>query len=184
MAILFGAARWRDIVKIHPAAELFPMGSEEELTTLSNDIAANGLRQGITLWTLADLAKVGKPRHAESVLDWSRRKGFDLFLLDGRNRLTAIERIADPKQRADKLEEAFDVTCYDCPPIICWGEVCDPYKRVVSLNLHRRHLTRAQKRALIEKLLRSNPERSDNATAALTRCDVSTGCPLGPDRGC
>lgn len=53
--------------EIHPAAELFPLMSEEELDALAADIKANGLRQKLTLDS-------------------------DGRLLDGRNRLRACER--------------------------------------------------------------------------------------------
>ena len=29
---------WRNLIKVHPAAELFPMMSDDELKTLSEDI--------------------------------------------------------------------------------------------------------------------------------------------------
>jgi hypothetical protein len=34
---------WRDQIKLHPAADLFPMMSPDELKTLGEDIKANGL---------------------------------------------------------------------------------------------------------------------------------------------
>ncbi len=33
---------WRDVIKIYPAADLFPMMSPDELKTLGEDIRANG----------------------------------------------------------------------------------------------------------------------------------------------
>ncbi|MGH7136608.1 MAG: hypothetical protein ACREHD_12775 [Pirellulales bacterium] len=50
---------------VHPAAELFPMLEAAELTTLANDIAANGLLEPLVVW--------------------------DGLLLDGRNRRRACE---------------------------------------------------------------------------------------------
>ena len=58
---------WRDVLPIHPAAELFPLMSESELRELGEDIKANGLRTSIVLYE-------GK-------------------LLDGRNRLDAMELV-------------------------------------------------------------------------------------------
>ena len=55
---------WRDHLKIHPAAELFPLMSEPELRELGEDIRANGLLSPI-------------------IID-------DEKLVDGRNRLDAI----------------------------------------------------------------------------------------------
>ncbi|MFL5253142.1 MAG: hypothetical protein ACJ8AI_09645, partial [Rhodopila sp.] len=42
---------WRDKIKVHPAADLFPMMSDAELDALANDIAEHGMHQGIVLWT-------------------------------------------------------------------------------------------------------------------------------------
>jgi len=63
---------WRDVLKIHPAADLFPLMGLDELKTLGEDIKANGLRQRIVLWSRADEEPV---------------------LLDGRNRLDAMEAV-------------------------------------------------------------------------------------------
>src|SRR5688572_24079499 len=91
-----GGASWRDRIEIHPAAELFPMLSEAELDELAADIAANGLRQGVVLWT-PDPRSKGRRNHKQ------------LFLLDGRNRLEALERaIGDPIERDALLTEALD----------------------------------------------------------------------------
>jgi hypothetical protein len=56
---------WRDVLKIHPAAELFPMMSADELRELGEDIKKNNLHEGVAL--------------------------LDGMLLDGRNRLDAME---------------------------------------------------------------------------------------------
>ena len=58
-------SKWRD--KVHPAADGFPMMPEDELAKLTEDIKANGMRFPITL-------------------------DKDGGLLDGRNRLEALER--------------------------------------------------------------------------------------------
>lgn len=62
---------WRDVLPIHPACELFPPMSPDELRALGEDIAKNGLTSPIVLWR-AD-------KRAPAVL------------LDGRNCLDAIE---------------------------------------------------------------------------------------------
>jgi hypothetical protein len=65
-------ASWRDTYKVHPAADAFPMLSDDELAKLGEDIKANGLKQPIVLF--------GKPKDEPTVLD-------------GGNRLEAMARI-------------------------------------------------------------------------------------------
>ncbi len=38
---------WRDVLKVHPAAELFPIMEADELQKLAIDIKKNGLQQKI-----------------------------------------------------------------------------------------------------------------------------------------
>jgi hypothetical protein len=38
---------WRDQYKVHPAADVFPMMSDDALAKLGEDIAVNGLREAI-----------------------------------------------------------------------------------------------------------------------------------------
>jgi hypothetical protein len=59
---------WRDHLKVHPAAELFPLMSPDELRELANDIRAHGLR-------------------TPAVLQYP---GGTPVLVDGRNRLDAL----------------------------------------------------------------------------------------------
>jgi len=78
-------ALWRQLIKVHPAAELFPMMSDDELVLLGRDIAKYGLREHLVVWT---------PYQSEEFT----YNNSDEYLLDGRNRLEAIERvIADGK---------------------------------------------------------------------------------------
>jgi ParB-like chromosome segregation protein Spo0J len=91
---------------VHPAAELFPMMSEEELRALAEDIRVNGLQQPVVM--------------------------FGAQLLDGRNRWRACE-IAGVEVRV-KDWSGKDAVAF-----------------VRSLNLHRRHLTPAQRAALAVK---------------------------------
>jgi hypothetical protein len=50
----------------------------------------------------------------------------------------------------------------------------DPFAYVVSANVHRRHLTTEQKREVVAALLKSRPERSDRATAAIAKVSDKT----------
>jgi hypothetical protein len=76
---------WRDIIAIHPAAELIPLMSPAELRELGENIKKNGLRQPVVVcWD-------GKGK--EEINDPSKYK-----FLDGRNRLDAMELVGSPFQ--------------------------------------------------------------------------------------
>src|SRR5690242_11357760 len=63
---------WRERYRVHPAADIFPMLSLEELAVLAEDIAARGLLEVPVLWQ-------------------DMQSGIE-YLVDGRNRLTALEQ--------------------------------------------------------------------------------------------
>jgi hypothetical protein len=95
-------------LEIHPAAEIFPMMSGDDFRELVEDIRENGLREQIIFYQ-------GK-------------------LLDGRNRLAAMEQLGiDYTEHSCEIDESDDF---------------DPVAFVLSLNLHRRHLSTSQ-RAMI-----------------------------------
>jgi hypothetical protein len=71
---------WRDEYTVHPAADVFPMMSDEELAALGANILENGLREPIKLLR-------GK---REQIAKNAFRQ--PEVLLDGRNRLEAMER--------------------------------------------------------------------------------------------
>src|SRR5262249_15313916 len=62
---------WRNSTKIHPAADAFPLLSDEDLVVMGNDIRTNG--------HACPIAIAGGTS--------------DVMLLDGRNRLDAMERV-------------------------------------------------------------------------------------------
>ena len=62
---------WRSYLKVHPAADLFPLMSADELRELREDIEKHGLMSPIVLWSDDDKATVS--------------------VLDGRNRLDGLE---------------------------------------------------------------------------------------------
>jgi hypothetical protein len=151
---------WRDVVEIHPAAELFPLMSPAEIKALGNDIRRNGLRIP-TIW-------------------WRDRTTDKLYLLDGRNRLDALEAIGR------NLVNDFAAPCDRWPlnlnsnhlyelPLPGRSEIYpDPYEYVLSANIHRRHLTAEQKRDLIAKLLKANPEKSDRQIGKMAQVSKNT----------
>src|SRR5436190_18517284 len=157
---------WRDRIKVHPGADLFAMMPDDELDALAKDIAENGLQQPIVLWApihWEDLPSRGKNSFPKQV-----------YLLDGRNRLEAIERgAANPEERDEAIESALYVSRYGGGPKLLYADT-DPYAYVISANLHRRHLTREQKRGLIETLLKEQPEKSDRQIAATVKASPTT----------
>ena len=72
------AKSWRDVLPVHPAADLFPLMSADELKALGEDIKKNGLKHEVVLWSPGDCGDGAKERLR--------------YLLDGRNRLDAMER--------------------------------------------------------------------------------------------
>jgi hypothetical protein len=98
---------WRDKYNVHPAADVFPMMSDDELKALGEDIKANGLTSPI-------------------VIDGNGA------VLDGRNRLEAAERAGVI------LGERYH-----------HRHTGDPAALIISLNIHRRHLTKQQQADLI-----------------------------------
>jgi hypothetical protein len=154
---------WRDVLKIHPACELFPLMSAEELKVLGEDIKANGLKAPIAIWC-ADL-------------DAYERN--ELFLLDGRNRLDAMEAVGLEvvHQEGDSFQLAVHLFHY------FFGDrkAGDPFAYVISTNIHRRHLTADQKRDLVAGVLKAQPERSDRAIASITKVDHKTVAPIRAD---
>jgi hypothetical protein len=140
---------WRDLLPVHPAAELFPMMSEEELRALGEDIKKNGLREGVAL--------------------------LDGKLLDGRNRLEAMEAVGIKLTTGNGQ--------------IKWAKIssrnvkgADPIAFVISKNIQRRHLSADQKRDVIAKLIKATPEKSDRQIAEQTKASSTTVGKVRKDR--
>jgi hypothetical protein len=138
---------WRDVIKVHPAADLFPMMTADELKALGEDIKKNGLGVPLILW--------------------EAEKGAPLLLLDGRNRLDASEAVGLPV--LDQKGKWLD--CRIRCDLVRGG---DPYEYVLCYNVHRRHLTPEQKRDLIAKVLKAQPSKSNRTVAKQTKTDHKT----------
>src|SRR5215207_5930145 len=78
-----GGQSWRDVLPIHPAADLFPMMSPDELKALTEDIA-RGMQSPVILIEVAE-----SPVKVKA----GRGQLKPVALLDGRNRLDAMEAI-------------------------------------------------------------------------------------------
>jgi hypothetical protein len=152
---------WRDHLKIHPAADLFPLMSEAELRELGEDIKKNGLLSPI-------------------IIDG------DEELVDGRNRLDAIAMLGMEfefirAKRGWRKGKIIGIESYDFDTPLSgavWTMFDDfetnPYDFVISANLHRRHLTADQKRDLIAKVLKAKPEVSNRQIAKQVKADDKT----------
>jgi hypothetical protein len=152
---------WRDDLKIHPAADLFPLLSPDELRKLGEDIIKNGLASPIVLWSN------GKS---------------PALLLDGRNRLDAIEIATGGPViiGAPSLTAGKDFLARD--RVIVLEKWVDPYAYVISANIHRRHLTAEQKRELIGKVLRADPSKSDREIGRIVKADNKTVASVRAER--
>jgi hypothetical protein len=160
---------WRDVIRVHPAAEMSPLMSESELRELGEDIRQHGLREPIVI-TMDDEGKSDDPACYR--------------LLDGRNRLDAMELVGIQfelkwgRARGRRWVGWQLIQPPDDPPLVGDNPICeelgDPYQFVISANIRRRHLTAEQKRELIGKLLQADPTKSDRAIAKVVKADNKT----------
>jgi DNA-binding CsgD family transcriptional regulator len=129
----------------HPLADIFPLMEGEEFEALVADIKANGLREQIVL--------------------------YEGMILDGRNRYRALRALS--VSPADIPGHPFGSFCgRDALPARDPGK--DPTGFVVSRNVHRRHLTAKQKRDVIVKLIKAQPEKSDRQIAKIAKASPTT----------
>ena len=132
------------MLPVHPAADLFPMLSKDELKALGEDIRKHGLQNKVVLWT-------GGPDGP--------------MLLDGRNRLDAMEQVLwAPIVEGGKLSDR----------ICRLWKGGDPYAYVISANIHRRHLNVEQRQALLIELIARAPQKSDRQIGKAIGVDGKT----------
>jgi hypothetical protein len=153
------SAGWRATLPIHPAAELFPLMPSDERKELAEDIKKNGLITPLAVWR-ADSDSPDSP----------------LQLLDGRNRLDAIETAfgSPVRVKPPDIETANGPVAAVGERVMILPSSVDPWAYVVSVNVKRRHLTAKQKRELIAKLLKAQPEKSDRHIGAMAMADGKT----------
>jgi hypothetical protein len=166
---------WRDVLPVHPAANLFPLLPRDELLALGRDILDHGLQHPIVL------LRCGGDRDGTTPKRTSPNK---FQLLDGRNRVDAMaavgikfEIVHRYRDRRDIWSLKFPDNNVDCPHDRRTVEdiyTDDPFAYVVSANIHRRHLTGEQKRELIAKILKAKPEASNRQIAKQVKADDKT----------
>ena len=143
------APGWRAQLKVHPAAELFPLMSQDELRELANDIKKNGLKELVAL-----------------VFDQETEA---YQVLDGRNRLDALAL------NGVELFSNGKPSFYSSDPIFFASDrIGDPVAYIVSKNVCRRHLAAEKKRELIAKLVVAGPEKSNLQIAKIAHVDDKT----------
>jgi hypothetical protein len=149
---------WRSNLPVHPAAELFPLMSPDGLRVLGADIIKNGLTSPIALWRAGP--------------------GEQAALLDGRNRLDAIESATGcPVIIKRHVLASPSITAGDLvivARVIELDHTVDPYAYVISANIHRRHLSVEQRQDLLIKLIARAPEKSDRQIAKEVGVDHKT----------
>jgi hypothetical protein len=135
---------WRDWLAVHEAAEMFPLMSPDELKELADDINANKLLTPCLFIRDQD----GRP-----------------ILVDGRNRLNALELLGVELQKSDLTDHLmFEYLSVEV----------DVWARVISANIRRRHPTAEKKHEVIEKLMKATPEKSNRQIAETVKASPTT----------
>jgi hypothetical protein len=145
---------WRDVLPIHPAAELFPLPPPDELKALGEDIVKNNLTSSVVLWRAHPNAQAQ--------------------LLDGRSRLDAIEIATGSPAVVGAPSITAGEDFLACDKVVVLDKTVDPFAYVVSANVYRRHLSTRQKRELIAKLIKATPDKSDRQIAKTVKASPTT----------
>jgi len=116
-------------------------------------------------------------RHADGSI--ANEHDYELALLDGRNRLDAMEEAGFTLVRDGKLDKTLGHAALGLEPLTGGGYAeldpgIDPYAFVVSRNILRRHLNAKQRRELIAKLLEADPSKSDRQIGETIKADHKT----------
>jgi ParB-like chromosome segregation protein Spo0J len=93
---------------------------------------------------------------------------YDGMILDGRNRYRAC--------KAAGVTPLFRIAVQspEQSPNLARPLITEPTSYVIGANIHRRHLTAEQKRDLIAKLIKVQPEKSDRQIAAAAKASPTT----------
>jgi len=167
MATTSKSKSWRDVLPIHQAADLFPLMTPDELKALGEDIRRNGLTSPIIVWS-------------ELVTPGLLADGYRYSLLDGRNRLDAMEAVGVrfKFKFTGKYDPSLDIeggVNRGVPDLVTIDRTdADPHAYVISANIHRRHLTAEQRRQLMVAVLKATPEKSNRQIAEQTKSNHVT----------
>src|SRR5215510_6967254 len=150
---------WRARLPVHPAAELFPRMSPDELRALGEDIKNNGQRQPIAIIERARRRPDGTLHVKDPPLQ---------EVLDGISRLDAMEmagiKVIGENGQLDARIQQVEVD----------ADEVDPVAYVISANIHRRHLKPKQKREIIAELIKAQPEKPDLQIAKMIGVSPTT----------
>ena len=167
--------RWADL-PVHPAADMWPKMSEQQIAELAKDIKERGLQIPVVVFE-------------DNTEEANGAKGpFPRFKLDGRGRDAALKilGIDDPEYakggeggyttkirtvRAMKQTSTFGSGGLSAPQ---WVPDTDPYAFVLTVNAHRLHLTTEMKRQAIEAYRKANPKASNRAVGRAVGVDDKT----------
>jgi hypothetical protein len=163
------ARSWRDVLPVHPAADLSPLMGEDELRELAADIKKNCLSMPIMTWSADPSVRDGLQKHFEK-----KTLPKNLYLLDGRNRLDAVELNGVKLVTDDGKFDWYALYDKTVGGLLHISKDNDPYAAAISLNIHRRHLTAEQRRELIAKVLKARPEQSNRQIAKQVKADDKT----------
>ena len=140
---------WRDLFRVHEECDWYPMMKEAELEAMAEDIEEHGLRHRVVYRLVqSELGEVAE-------------------ILDGRNRLEALEIVRLPLLKDNKLNPAYFEKASQ-------KALADIPAYIESVNLHRRHMDREQRREAILRRLKQDPKRSDRAIGQLVGADHKT----------
>jgi hypothetical protein len=161
---------WRERFIVHPFADTFPMLTGPARAELREDIRKHGVREPIVLWLdNREIAASGDINHSAD--------DGELYLVDGRNRLEIANELGiELGSHQVKWTQAYSLRSgFGGKESTRWvASDPDAEALIMSLNVHRRHLTPAQRRQAIRKYAALNPNASDRKIARTAGVDHKT----------
>jgi hypothetical protein len=160
---------WRNVLPVCEAAVFFPQLPPDQLQALADDIYKNGLKTPISLWA----ERPGR--------------GAKFYLLDGRNRLDAMEMaglltvkngaltgwngLVWKEYYGEEEETSLDPMSGRETKSV---RKCDPWAFVISANIRRRQLKAEEMKALMERILKERPELTNRQMSKVVQLSDKT----------